>query len=471
MKRWWIALFVELLISVLLVGGFLVYRDYYNVKITHVETQRKERERAKKEEIDRKLAEHAEVENHIQKVKNDLVKNSTIIDETFSEWLYENYKDACEELDVAIDNDLYDDKMWHEKTGKSLHVLFDESQGILESSERMKEASIYEKDCVDSDCVSLSFAGDISFSHHYTPAQNYTNLGIDGAFSKELQQTMQDADIFMLNNEFCYTNSNTPIGGKTYTFRADPKLVSRLHEMGVDIVSIANNHTYDYGEQGIIDTMHTLKDAGIPYVGAGMNLADAKNNIVYFVANGMKIAYIAATQVERDLPILTQPATETSAGVIRCFEPELVCEMIEEADQHSDFVIVYPHWGTELVKQMQADQQALAYAFIDAGADVIVGGHPHCLQGIEYYQDVPIFYSMSNFSFSSKVKNSCVLNLQVNIDGIQSARYLPCKESNGMTYQCDKGAADYLQIIDILNTYSANARVDEDGYVKMVQPE
>ena len=166
------------------------------------------------------------------------------------------------------------------------------------------------------------------------------------------------------------------------------------------------------------------------------------------------------------MPILTQPATENSAGVIRCFEPELVCEMIEVAEQNSDFVIVYPHWGTELVKEIQADQQVLAYAFIEAGADAIVGGHSHCLQGMEYYKGVPIFYSMSNFSFSSKVKNSCVLNLQVTIDGIQSARYIPCRESNGMTYQCDKGAADYNGIIDILNRYSIGVTVDEDGYVK-----
>ncbi len=471
MKKWWITFCIELLLGALLLGGFFVYKAYYDKEIAYIETQREERERARKEENDKKLAKLAEEENRVYKVKRAVTDCSAMIDEGFAEWLYSAYTDACEEVFVAIDNGTYEDKMWHEKTGKSLHVLYDESQGIMESDERMKEALIYNKDCANEDYVNLSFAGDISFSHHYTPAQNYTNLGIDGAFSKELQQTMQEADIFMLNNEFCYTNSNTPIGGKTYTFRADPKFVSRLDEMGVDIVSIANNHTYDYGEQGIIDTMNTLKDAGIPYVGAGLNLADAKKNIVYFVANGMKFAYIAATQVERDLPILTQPATETSAGVIRCFEPELVCEMIKEAEQHSDFVIVYPHWGTELVKQMQEDQQELAYAFIDAGADVIVGGHPHCLQGIEYYNDVPIFYSMSNFSFSSKVKNSCVLNLQVNMDGIQSARYLPCKESNGMTYQCDKGAADYMQIIDILNTYSANAGVDEDGYVKMVQPE
>jgi len=214
-----------------------------------------------------------------------------------------------------------------------------------------------------------------------------------------------------------------------------------------------------------------LKGAKIPYVGGGVNLEDAKNNIVYFIINGMKIGYIAATQVERDLPILTQPATENSAGVIRCYEPELVCEMISEAEDNCDFVIVYPHWGTELVKEAQADQQALAYAFIDAGADAIIGGHPHCLQGVEYYKEVPIFYSLSNFSFSGKTVDSCILNLEVTMDGIQKARYIPCRESSGMTYQCDKDASDYNQIINTINTYSVNAKLDEDGNVMKVQPE
>ena len=470
MKKWGITLVIELLICVVLAGGYIVYRNYYNQQQQQLAEQQEKQEREKEEKRQKELEAQAEEENRIQRVKNSLADASEVIEEDFAAWLYDNYLEASEEISIVIVDDAYQDKLWYEKTGKSVYVLRDEYNGILDSEATMKEHSIYQKESGTSEYVSLSFAGDISFANDYTPAQNYTRLGIDGAFSEGVQEAMQAADIFMLNNEFCYTTSTTPIGGKTYTFKADPSLVNRLHEMGVDIVSIANNHAYDYGEQGFVDTMNTLLDAGVPYVGGGVNIEDAKNNIVYFIINGMKIGYIAATQVERDLPILTQPATEDSAGVIRCYEPEMVCEMIEEAEKNCDFIIVYPHWGTELVKEMQQDQQMLAYAFIDAGADAVVGGHPHCLQGVEYYNHVPIFYSLSNFSFSSQIKDSCILNLNVTIDGIQSARYIPCRESNGMTYQCDKGNSDYKGIIDTFNTYSANAHVDEDGYVEEVQP-
>ena len=470
MKKWWVVLGLEVVLCIILATGFFVYQNYYNGKQLELVEKRQEQERKREEQIQQELQAKVEEENRVQRVKDDIASASEVIEGDLANWLYENYKDVSDEAAVTVSSNTYEDKFWYEKTGKSIFVLKDEYNGLLVDETTMQANSIYVKESGDEECASLSFAGDISFANDYAPAQNYTRLGIDGAFSEGIQQTMKEADIFMLNNEFCYTTSNAKIGGKTYTFKAAPELVSRLDEMGVDIVSIANNHAYDYGEQGFIDTMNTLKEANIPYVGGGSNLNDAKQNIVYFVINGMKIGYIAATQVERDLPILTQPATENSAGVIRCFEPELVCEMIKEAKRNCDFVIVYPHWGTELKKEIQSDQQELAYAFIDAGADVIVGGHPHCLQGVEYYKDVPIFYSLSNFSFSSKTVDSCILNLQVTIDGIQSARYIPCRESSGMTYQCEKDASDYTQIIHTFNTYSANAKVDKDGYVTKVQP-
>lgn len=468
MKKWWIVFAVEMVILAIMIGGFCIYQNQYNAKCQQIIAKQKEMEKKRDKQVQDALAAKVEEENRIQKLKDDMVSSSIVIDSEFANWLYDEYPEVCEE--IALDIADYQDKLWYEHTGKSIFVLRDEYNGILDSETIMLENFIYEKESANSDYVSLSFAGDISFANDYAPAQNYTRLGIDGAFSEGIQLTMKEADIFMLNNEFCYTTSTTPIAGKTYTFKADPDLVSRLDEMGVDIVSIANNHAYDFGEQGFVDTMNTLKDAKIPYVGGGVNLEDAANNIVYFMINGIKIGYIAATQVERDLPILTQPATEDSAGVIRCFEPEMVCEMIAEAEKNCDFVIVYPHWGTELMKEIQEDQQALAHAFIDAGADAVIGGHPHCLQGAEYYKDVPIFYSLSNFSFSSKVVDSTILNLEVTIDGIQKARYIPCRESSGMTYQCEKGDNDYTQIIDTLNTYSANAQIDEDGYVMQVQP-
>lgn len=470
MKKWWIAFATETLILLLLGCGFYIYQNQYNAKYQQIIAKQQEMERKREKQLQDALEAKVEEENRIQRLKDDLVSASIAIDEELADWLYDQYTEVCEEIALAIADNTYEDKVWYEHIGKSIFVLRDEYNGILDSETGMLEHSIYKKESANSGYASLSFAGDISFANDYAPAQNYTRLGINGAFSESIQVTMKEADIFMLNNEFCYTTSNTPISGKTYTFKADPSLVNRLDEMGVDIVSIANNHAYDFGEQGFMDTMSTLKDANIPYVGGGVNLEDARNNIVYFIINGMKIGYIAATQVERDLPILTQPATEDSAGVIRCFEPELVCEMIEEAKRNCDFVIVYPHWGTELMKEIQEDQQALAHAFIDAGADAIVGGHPHCLQGAEYYKDVPIFYSLSNFSFSSKVVDSTILNLEVTIDGIQRARYIPCRESSGMTYQCDKGDGDYSQILNTLNTYSANAQIDDDGYVTQVQP-
>lgn len=471
MKKWWIALGIEVAVLLLVFGGYYIYQSQYNKKNQQIMAKQQEMEQKREKQLQDALNAKVEEENRIQRLKDDMVSASIAIDEEYADWLYENYAEVSEEIALMIEDDSYEDKVWHEQTGKSVFVLKDEYKGILNSEARLMEQSIYRKESASSEYASLSFAGDISFANDYKPAQNYTRLGIDGAFSESVQVTMKEADIFMLNNEFCYTSSNTPIGGKTYTFKADPSLVGRLEEMGVDIVSIANNHAYDFGEQGFVDTMNTLKNANIPYVGGGVNLEDARNNIVYFIINGMKIGYIAATQVERDLPILTQPATEDSAGVIRCFEPELVCEMVEEAEQNCDFVIVYPHWGTELKKEIQEDQRLLAQAFIDAGADAIIGGHPHCLQGAEYYKDVPIFYSLSNFSFSSKVVDSTILNLEVTIDGIRSARYIPCRESSGMTYQCDKGNSDYTQILNMLNTYSTNAQIDEDGYVTQVQSE
>lgn len=401
---------------------------------------------------------------------SEIIACSDIIDEEFGSWLWENYEDACIQVLDAVQNETYDDKAWYEAANKTIHVLRDEYLGYLASEQSKKEHLIYEKACANTDYVSLSFAGDISFADDYTPGQNYNNYGINGAFSQGVQSCMAGPDIFMLNNEFAYTTGGEPQYAKGYIFRADPSKAARLHEMGVDIVSIANNHAYDYGSVGFLDTIDTLNNIDMPYVGGGKNLEDAKNHIVYFIANGMKIGYISATQVERDLPIYTQPATENNPGVVRCYDPELVNEMIKTAKGQCDFVIVYPHWGTELVNSIQDDQRALAQSFVDAGADLVIGGHAHVLQGAEYYHDVPVFYGLSNFCFSSKVRESCIVNVTLTVDGICDICLIPCMENAGTTIQCDKGDTNYNHIIDMMNTYSPNIHFDENGYVSKAEP-
>lgn len=341
------------MLLLIIVDVFMIYHHYENSKNpkqedVSIEELNEQAEPGEQAESNGK-AEDGEQDN----IYDVLVENEPGIDEDMARWLCEHYTEACNVVAKKMESGDYQAVLWYEETGKSLFVLKDEAAGILESEQSMKEHLIYKKDCAVKDYVSLSFAGDVSFANDYTPAQNYTREGIDGAFSADLQQTMADADVFMLNNEFCYSTGGSPVP-KGYNFRAAPERVERLHEMGVDIVSIANNHAFDYG----------------------------------------------------------------------------------------------------------------AEAFIEAGADVIVGGHPHCLQGVEYYMGVPIFYSLSNFSFSSKTVNSAVLNLQVTIEGILQARYIPCLESGGKTHQCDEQDADYTRIIKLLNDVSANAVIDEDGIVQ-----
>ena len=138
----------------------------------------------------------------------------------------------------------------------------------------MAANKIYAKETAEPGKTRIVFAGDILFDSHYAIMASLLKRGqgIEGGISADLLSIMRDADIFMVNNEFPYTNRGTPTAGKKFTFRADPKYASWLFDMGADLVSLANNHAYDYGEVSLTDTLDTLESIGMPYVGAGRNL-------------------------------------------------------------------------------------------------------------------------------------------------------------------------------------------------------
>ena len=147
--------------------------------------------------------------------------------------------------------------------------------------------------------------------------------------------------------------------------------------------------------------------------------------IVYFIANGRKIAIVAATQIERSYSY-TKEATKDSPGVLKTLKPDKFTEVIRKAKSNSDIVIAYPHWGTEGNHSYGADQKELAEAFVSAGADVIIGGHTHCLQGIAYIEDVPVLYSLGNFWFNNKTLDTGVAQVRIQKDGSIRLRFLPC---------------------------------------------
>lgn len=328
----------------------------------------------------------------------------------------------------------------------------------------MKDNRILAWEGSDSDTVTFGFVGDILLDDEYAIMANLLRRGvsIENGVSEAMLAQLQGADVLVVNNEFPFTERGTPTEGKTYTFRADRDAVSYLQDMGVDVAVLANNHIYDFGEAGLLDTLDTLSKAGIPTVGAGRNLEEASAPL-YFIVNDMKIAIVAATQIERlDNPD-TKGATENDAGVFRCWNPEKLYDVVEQAKENSDFVIVYIHWGTENQTEQDWAQLDQAPKLAEAGADLIIGDHPHCLQGIAYYGDTPVIYSLGNFWFNSKTLDTCMVQVTIGKDGLQSFQFVPAIQSD-----CRVDLAygeDRERILAYMRNLSPDVMIDEDGYV------
>lgn len=368
-----------------------------------------------------------------------------------------------------------------DSSSESAIVLGDESEGDEAQSSEANENDFHgyilseeEKNNPRVKCMNtmvegrvvMDFAGDINFDDGYSNMSKYRSGGsvMSAVMSSNLLEELNSADIFMVNNEFPYSNGGTPMPGKTFTFRAKPETVKNLHEMGVDIVSLANNHAYDYGESALLDTFDILESNNIPYVGAGRNIDEACKPF-YFIAGGMKVAYVSATQIERTQTPDTKEATSDRAGVLRTLDPTRFLAVIEEAENNADITVVYVHWGSESTYDIDASQRELATKYANAGADLIIGDHSHCLQGFEYINGVPVIYSLGNFWFNSKSLDSCVVSVVASKGRIESVRFLPCLQQDCRTELLTRDSSEYSRILGVMTGLSFDVSIDEYGYV------
>lgn len=321
------------------------------------------------------------------------------------------------------------------------------------------------------DILTLAFVGDINLDENWATTKflDQQPNGIYDCISPELITKMQQADILMVNNEFTYSTRGTPLKGKTWTFRANPSRIEVLKELGTDIALMANNHCYDYGEDGLHDTLQVLKDANIPYVGAGTTLESAIRPY-YFVYDDLIIAYVAASNAEINRK--TPQATNSTGGVLLCYDPSLFLETIQNASKNADIVIANVHWGTEYSNYTVEKQHQLAYDMIDAGADAIVGSHPHVLQGIEYYKEKPILYSLGNFWFNEKTMYTCLYELEIDTTSkkISGVKFTPATQKGCQTIL----ATDYKtqrKIWDFEEKISFDIEIDDYGYIHSLTTE
>ncbi|MBO4337457.1 MAG: CapA family protein [Lachnospiraceae bacterium] len=316
--------------------------------------------------------------------------------------------------------------------------------------------------------VTMVFTGDICFHDPFANMGAYRQRGssIDNCIDETLLSQMRSADICMVNNEFPYSDRGTPLEGKTYTFRSRPENVHILTDMGVDIAGIANNHAFDHGQEAFLDTLDILDNEGIAHVGGGKNLEEASSPVLMEV-NGIKTGFVAATQIERTGSPDTRGATNELPGVMRCFsdgELERFLEEIRLADRECDFLVVFVHWGSENTDVLDFRQTDQAEAFAQAGADLIVGCHPHCLQGLGQVGSVPVIYSLGNYWFNSKTVDTALLKVVIDGEGIQSLQMIAARQHDCRTDHMEGSEAQ--RIYDYLNSISRDGvSLDSDGYM------
>jgi len=241
--------------------------------------------------------------------------------------------------------------------------------------------------------VTLMFGGDVTLSDRVK-----RRLGGDWSAALAQFPESRSVDVAMVNLENPITDADRKRSGKRFNFRAEPESVAALEAGGIDLVTLANNHTMDYNRPGLLDTLAALDQSDIHAIGAGENITEARRPKILDV-KGQRIAYFGYYNAH------WHAATETSAGT-NPRENEALAADIQAVRDQVDWVVVNFHWGEELARYPAPYQRSIARRAIDAGADLVVGHHPHVLQGAEVYKDRAIVYSLGNFIFGGHSRST-----------------------------------------------------------------
>jgi poly-gamma-glutamate synthesis protein (capsule biosynthesis protein) len=290
--------------------------------------------------------------------------------------------------------------------------------------------------------VSLVAVGDISFSRGVERVVRKQN-DINYPFLK-IQDYLGSADLVFGNLETPIT-PGPEIPDFEMIFRSNPGTEQALQQAGFSILSLANNHTPNFGEKGLKDTFNFLENAGIEYIGAGQNEQEAYQP-VYIEKKGIKFAFLAYN--DTDVVPAYYEASVNRAGTA-FMRIDKMTKAVKEAKQKADFVIVSMHSGTEYINKPNDSQVNFAHAAIDAGADLIIGHHPHVVQTLETYKGRFIFYSLGNFVFdqpqSEETKRGLAVKIYFGKNGINKISLLPAVMENlAQPRMANKNEADII---------------------------
>jgi poly-gamma-glutamate capsule biosynthesis protein CapA/YwtB (metallophosphatase superfamily) len=263
---------------------------------------------------------------------------------------------------------------------------------------------------------------------------------------------MNAGDAAWVNLEGSLATIGSPLTAKDYTFEGPPAMAEALAGAGIDVVTVANNHAVDYGRAALMASIKRLDKAGVQVAGGGKDFDAAHTPAIVKTANGQTIGFLGYD----DVIWPGFAATDTQAGIAQAVtDMSQVKKDVRDLAKVVDYVVVGFHWGIEYTHYPIAQQTSEAHAVVDAGADLVIGHHPHVLQGFETYKGALIAYSLGDLVFdhySVETGQTVLVDAVVTPTGVKATLIPAYVSSNGIP-EVQHGSAGRT-ILSLVKTYS-----------------
>lgn len=310
--------------------------------------------------------------------------------------------------------------------------------------------------------IHLVFAGDLMMDWSVKKAMKEN--GVDYPF-QYIRSELKDADYRIVNLETSVTERNEKDTSQLFNFKAHEKDLEGVKNAGFDLVSLANNHALDYGQDGLLDTFQALQKHHLDCIGAGKTEKEAFRSKTATL-HGKKVKFLAATHFVPNTTWFTFSNT-TKAGVAGAYDVNKLSQHIRKEKKDCDYVIPFLHWGIEKTNRPTEEQRTYARTLIDAGADAVIGSHPHWLQGFELYKDAPIAYSIGNFLFPNYISGHAtetgLLHINIQNDKLYM-KFSPYRIQNNQIVPM-KSQKEKEELLQYLQDISYQVNIDKEGNI------
>lgn len=379
----------------------------------------------------------------------------------FAEWLEKTYpKETAEKLQKKVKSDALKEADFYASYEKTLHVLSDEYQGYLKDDATAAQHQIYQKQGNTVGQAEIALGGNLTLTEEGMTLGIYDQSGeLKQMLSEELLNAMTQADVFFLNQECSISSEGEALEGKG-VLHANADRLKILEGLGADVVSLGNEHAADFGQDALKENLELLKNAKIAAVGARADANQAKQP-VYLIVNGIKIGFTAASGVEDTFDLA---AGEGKAGIQEYTDTKQYEDVIREAAANCDYLIVYDHEGKGDTNNVEAYQKEHAAAFLEAGADLVLGGHSDRLQGMEYINGKPVVYSMGSVLTDGTSRYAGILKLTIKPEGLEQMEIVPAIQTEEKTEYLD-AKEEQKKMYDAVAALCPNAVIDENGVI------